>query len=127
MYSFKKNEGEVAATIVIHGCDNEEEITEKINKLKENLNTGRYTIKLNSASHGSILLYISIQTKMLKYRKSILAEVTGFIEDILDVSEVKVDATATVRLFDVILDKGIYPDTTTHELNLNLINAEDVK
>lgn len=80
------------------------------------MNTGRYTIKLNSASYGSILLYISIQTKMLKYRKSILAEVTGFIEDILDLSGVDDDVTATLRLFDVILDKGIYPDTTTHEL-----------
>lgn len=80
------------------------------------MNTGRYTIKLNSASYGSILLYISIQTKMLKYRKSILAEVTGFIEDILDLSGVDDDVTATLRLFDVILDKGIYPDTNKHEL-----------
>ncbi|CAC5417613.1 unnamed protein product [Mytilus coruscus] len=110
-----EDEGEVAATIVIHGCDNEEEITEKINNLKENLNTGRYTIKLNSASHGSILLYVSIQTKMLKYRKSFMAEVTGFMEDILGISTVDCDVTATLRLFDFILDKDGCTKSSTRQ------------
>lgn len=99
--------GEIPATIVIHGCKNEEEATVRINSFKDRLNDGRYTIKLDNASHGSILLYISIKTKMLQYRKSLLAEVNGFVEDILVLVDVDGDVTATLRLFDNILDTGI--------------------
>ncbi|VDI39618.1 Hypothetical predicted protein [Mytilus galloprovincialis] len=52
---------------------------------------------------------------MLKYRKSILADVTGFIEDILDLSGVDDDVTATLRLFDVILDKDDCTQSSTRQ------------
>lgn len=94
---------------MIHGCENEEEMTEAINSLKEYLNNGKYTIKLENASCGCLLLYISIQTKHLKY---LTIDVTELIESIylLTFSKVDCDVTAVLRFFDVILDTGIKLD-----------------
>lgn len=90
---------------MIHGCENEEEMTESINSLKEYLNNGKYTIKLRNASCGCLLLYILIQTKHMN-DKYLTIDVEELIENILNISKVDCNVTAALRFFDVILDTG---------------------
>lgn len=97
---------EIAAVIVIHGCENEEEMTKAINSLKDYLNKGKYVIKLEKASYGCILLYISIQTTKIN-DTFVWVDLTELIEKLLGVSKVDCDVTATCRLFNVILDTGM--------------------
>lgn len=94
-----------AVTFVVKGVKDSQEKTELLNSMKDQINSGSVCIEFKQARDGSILLFASIKTSVLKNENYFRKEFAEFVQRIFKLGKL---ATSTGDACNIIIvpDEG---------------------
>ncbi|XP_063446798.1 interferon-induced very large GTPase 1-like [Mytilus trossulus] len=89
-----------AVTFIVKGVKDSQEKTELLNSLKDQINSGSVCIEFKQARNGSILVFASIKTSVLKNENCFIKEVAEFVQRIFKLGKL---ATSTENACNIII------------------------